>query len=130
MPYNEVDLDCNILLCANNEEGSCNCDIHVNSLNPDKFDCFHFQFNPGCFDVTIHQTSIEDMLEMIEQENIPFISLDKESPKFQTVMATNGDYCVIQGSDEDIKQYNFWKHVDGGFGYSHKDQLELFSKES
>lgn len=125
MPYENVDLDCNIVLCSHNESGECCCDCHVDRLNPDKVDCSEFEFMPGCFDVTLNRMKIGDILELIEDQKIPLISLDKESPKFQTVMATSGDYCLVQGSDEDVKKFRFWKHVDGGFGYTNKDQLEL-----
>jgi len=129
MPYENIDLDCDIFLCMCNETGSCTCDCNVNSLNPNNADCSEFEFVPGCFDATVHKLKIEDMLELIKEKEIPFISLDENSPRFQTVMATSGEYCLVQGSDEDIKQFHFWKHVDGGFGYTHKDQLELFPKE-
>jgi hypothetical protein len=129
MPHEDVDLDCNIFICANNETGECFCDCHTNELNPDKADCSHFHFVPGCFDVTVNKVSIDEMLELIKDQEIPFVSLDEESLKFQTVVASSGEFCLVQGSDEDVKQYRFWKSVDGGFGYTHKDQLELFKED-
>ncbi len=129
MPYEDVDIECDIFLCSHNESSTCGCECHTDELNPNKKDCSKFQFIPGCFDVTVHKMKIEDMMELIKQEEISFISLDEESPRFQTVVASSGEYCLVQGSDDFIKQFHFWKHVDGGFGYTDKDQLELFSKE-
>jgi hypothetical protein len=125
MPYEEVNLDCDIILCMHNDEGECCCDCHVSQLNPDKADCAQFELFAGCLDVTLKKMQIGDMLDLIEDQKIPFISLDAESPKFQTVMATKGHFCLVQGSDEDIKKFRFWKHIDGGFECTSKDQLEL-----
>ena len=126
MPYENIHLDCDIFLCMHNEKGSsCSCDCHVDKLNPNNADCSEFEFVPGCFDVTIHKMKIKDMLKLIKDQEVPFVCLDKKSPKFQTVIATSGEYCLIQGSDEDVKQFRFWKSIDGGFGYTNKDQLEI-----
>jgi hypothetical protein len=131
MPYGNIDLDCDIFLCMHNENGiECSCNCHIDSLNPNKADCSHFHFVPGCFDVTVKKVGIAEMLELIKEQEIPFVSLDEESPKFQTVVASSGEYCLVQGSDEDIKQFRFWKSTDGGFGYTHKNQLELFQENS
>jgi hypothetical protein len=114
MPYRheEIDLDCSALLCKHNECGSCSCDCGEDELNPDNSDCTEFEFNSGCFSIDVRETQIEAVLETIKDQEIPFVSLNEISTKFQTIVITDGAYCLVQGSDEDIMQFRFWKHVD------------------
>lgn len=125
MPYEEINVDCKVLLCSQNDSGACDCDCHTDDLNPDHSDCAHFNFSTLFYNVDLKKWEIAGVLSMIEEQEIPFLVIDGESTHFQTVQSAGGDYCLVQGSEADIMDHRIWKHVDGGFGCTHKDQLTL-----
>jgi len=130
MPYDNVDLDCGLVICSNNERKECQADCHVDELMPGNISCRCFGFIIGDETDWTWAEDIEELLELIEENNIPYLSIDDDSTHFETIRLSDKAVGVCRGNKEDIKEFRFWKSVDGGMGATHKDQLELDLKGS
>lgn len=125
MPYDWVDVDCNIPLCVHYDDGECTCEEEADQLNPNTTDCSYFVFRHGPFCARLKdQEEIAEFLGLLEEENVPYVCLDPDSTEFRGIKA--GDInAVVRGSKSVIEEFDFYPTVDNKVGYTHKSQLKL-----
>jgi hypothetical protein len=125
MPYKEIDVECDLIICDNCEEGYCTYDGESSDLSPDEVDCQELHFNH--FSKKVSRKQIEELKNYMEDKGIPFISINSESLHFQAIwVGPKKDFFgIVQGDHEDLQEFRFWKSVDGSIGCTHVDQLEL-----
>ena len=124
MPFKEVELECNILFCLDNDSRECISHSFEDELSPDTIDCAWLNVSKH-FNISEYKFSLRDMFEMIKGYEVPFISLNENSSEFNKVKFPGVKFGLVQGSESDFNEFSFWKSVDGGFGCTHKDQMEL-----
>ena len=128
MPYHKIDVECEMILCDHHDEDDdyCNYDWESSELDPDSINCLGFDFKRFSRK-TASQDQAEELIDFLEDHDIPFACVNPESFYFQSILfdSKTASYGVIRGEPKDLKEFRFWKSVDGSIGYTHVNQLEL-----
>ena len=127
MPYEQVDFDCDVVVCAYHDNGQCNMDCDKDELEANSTDCRYFSTMLKSFskDFTSDE-ALKDTMETLSAYGVPCGVLDKNSSHLQSVEFPGGEYGVVQGAVADLAKFKIWKNVvDGGVGFTDKNQLEL-----
>ena len=122
MPYEEVEVECDLHICIQNSKGFCIAAEPVDSLHPSSVNCFKFRL-PLDNTTLLTGKRITNLLEYIEKYNVPYLSLDDQSNMFRIVKLDKNLRGIVRG--DDILGLRFSKAIDGGIHYVHEDQLEL-----
>lgn len=127
MPYKEIELSCNIFFCTYNENGKkiCTCNCLSNCLKTNNLSCPEFIIDIK-YKIIADIDEIYLFYKRLKELDIPHLTIDPKSTHFQNVSISTKDTCIVRGEEHDIKKFNFWKNIEGGYGYTDKNQLDLF----
>ena len=126
MPHEitEVEVACDIGFCSYWDCDGCTADEEVQDLEPSDIGCRYFHFK-GIW----NKENIPDIIDEIKELDIPFVSIDPESLMFFRRQyhkeSQPAFYCIIQGSEEDLDKFKFYKTIDGGMDCMDINQMEL-----
>lgn len=127
MPYENVSVECDVIMCDNHDEdGYCNYDGVSSDLSPDEINCQEFHISH--FNKTVaSREQVEEFRDYLEDKNIPFVCINSESFHFQSIWVglKNDFWGIVQGDQKDFQEFRFWKSVNGSIGCTHINQLEL-----
>jgi len=133
MPYRIVDVDdfdCELLLCVNNDGGSCSSDSDVGDLKANSKNCYHYKQVKNREFITQAEYEVDELIEACEECDIVCKTIDPTSNRL-ILKTLNDKSGLFRISEEEEKEYYFFSCVDGGVDFVHNSikEADLFKKE-
>lgn len=131
----EVDVDCDCPFCEHQDGGACGYEGPEEDVNTDWRLCSQNNFfsEPGT-PVTLNDFSswglhtLEDLIEYFQKHDLLFCQVDPDVDTFvynsKKIKGETYEF-IIQVKIEDFDRFDYWPRVDGGAGYTDKNQTSL-----